>query len=493
MTHRIGAGTAVSRIFCIELLVNYLFRIHIFQGSFMKYSVIANRCIGMFAVVANMILLQQGAVKADFPCDIYEEDGVKCVAAYSTVRVLSSTYDGPLYQVRRKSDNQTKDIGMLPTGFANSEEQDDFLNGGAGTISKIYDQSGKGNDLTVAKKGCYEGTAGQNDHESDANGRKLMVGGHNVYALYMKAQDGYRSNQEGYSGYPARVEPGNGMPTGNEAQGIYEVADGKRVGGACCWDFGNASTDNCHGPTGQMNTLFFGTGYWGKGAGRGPWFMNDMEAGVWAGGSGSSNYQNNNNPSAAWDFAVGMTKTSTDGGQPKYAIRVGNAKEGDLVTAWDGNAPSTWKMEGGVVLGVGGDNSNSSFGTFFEGCITAGRPSDEADEAILKNIQDAGYGSDKVATFSGINKSIESESHYNIHYNPSNASAVITYTLEKTSRVRMMIFDQRGRQVATLTIGRKNAGRHEVYWSAQHQAPGVYVARVLLDNTFGWAQKIIVR
>jgi hypothetical protein len=56
-----------------------------------------------------------------------------------------------------------------------------------------------------------------------------------------------------------------------------------------------------------------------------------------------------------------------------------------------------------------------------------------------------------------------------------------------------MIFDQRGRQVATLTIGRKNAGRHEVYWSAQHQAPGVYVARVLLDNTFGWAQKIIVR
>ena len=35
-----------------------------------------------------------------------------------------------------------------------------------------------------------------------------------------------------------------------------------------------------------MNTLFFGTAFWGKGAGSGPWFMGDFEGGVWAGGSG---------------------------------------------------------------------------------------------------------------------------------------------------------------------------------------------------------------
>ena len=73
------------------------------------------------------------------------------------------------------------------------------------------------------------------------------------------------------------------MPMGNTAQGIYELADGTHAGTACCWDFGNVSPDPMKYVT--MNTLFFGTGFWGKGAGNGPWFMGDFEGGVWAGGS----------------------------------------------------------------------------------------------------------------------------------------------------------------------------------------------------------------
>jgi hypothetical protein len=38
------------------------------------------------------------------PCDILSTAGDPCVAAYSTVRALSS-YDGPLYQVQRASDD----------------------------------------------------------------------------------------------------------------------------------------------------------------------------------------------------------------------------------------------------------------------------------------------------------------------------------------------------------------------------------------------------
>jgi hypothetical protein len=48
--------------------------------------------------------------------------------------------------------------------------------------------------------------------------------------------------------------------------------------------------------------------------------------------------------------------------------------------------------EGGIVLGVGGDNSNNSWGTFFEGAIVAGWPSDDAELAVMQNIQSAGYG-----------------------------------------------------------------------------------------------------
>lgn len=40
------------------------------------------------------------------PCDVYRDAGQPCVAAYSTVRRLSSTYTGPLYQVRSGSSEQ---------------------------------------------------------------------------------------------------------------------------------------------------------------------------------------------------------------------------------------------------------------------------------------------------------------------------------------------------------------------------------------------------
>jgi len=49
-------------------------------------------------------------------------------------------------------------------------------------------------------------------------------------------------------------------------------------------------------------------------------------------------------------------------------------------------------MEGGIILGIGSDVSNSSQGVLFEGVITAGRPSDETDEAVYRSVQAVGYG-----------------------------------------------------------------------------------------------------
>jgi hypothetical protein len=54
------------------------------------------------------------------------------------------------------------------------------------------------------------------------------------------------------------------------------------------------------------------------------------------------------------------------------------------------------RKEGAIVLGSGGDccysNNNASEGTFYEGAIVAGYPSDATDEAIQANIVSAGYG-----------------------------------------------------------------------------------------------------
>jgi hypothetical protein len=100
-----------------------------------------------------------GTAPSEGPCDIYEADGVSCVAAYSTVRRLYSSYTGPLYQVRTGSNamntgsgGETHDIGQTAEGFADAAAQDALCSGTICSVSRLYDQSGRGNDLTVAKR-----------------------------------------------------------------------------------------------------------------------------------------------------------------------------------------------------------------------------------------------------------------------------------------------------------------------------------------------------
>jgi len=331
------------------------------------------------------------------PCDIYGAANTPCVAAYSTTRILSSGYSGALYQVRKggttttdgtganmktgvRGGGTTMDIGVATGGLADSAAQDAFCGTDTCTFSIIYDQSGKGNHLRVAPAGCFnDGSANLADYESSAKQKSVTLNGHKVYALYTNAREGYRNDTT------------TGIPMGNMPQGIYEVADATHAGSACCWDFGNVGKDNCNGTT--MDTLFFGTGFWGRGAGNGPWFMGDFEGGVWSGGNvgapSAANDTTATNPSMAGvPFAFGIVKTSSG----QYALRMGNAQSGPLTTAYDGTSPKPWNSGGGIVLGVGGDNSNHSFGTFFEGVLTMGRPSDATDAAVLANVQAAGYG-----------------------------------------------------------------------------------------------------
>jgi hypothetical protein len=329
------------------------------------------------------------------PCDIYAAANMPCVAAYSTVRRLNSKYTGPLYQVRNGSSSMntgsggmTKDIAMTADGYADTAAQDAFCNGSVCTFALLYDQSGNGNNLPVAKKGLSNGGAysAMDDFESSATKGQIMVGGHKLYSLYMAAREGYRLQAKGKN-----------VPLGSAAEGIYELADGTHSGTACCWDFGNVTTDPTKYAT--MNTLFFGSAFWGNGADPAPWFMADFEAGVWAGGSkvgdpgwGALNDphpKNTNNPSMKVPLALGILKTSPS----KYAIRAADTQKAtDLTTAYEGAMPKPMDNQGGIVIGVGGDNSNNSWGTFYEGAIVAGYPTNETDLAVLKNVQAAAYG-----------------------------------------------------------------------------------------------------
>jgi hypothetical protein len=324
------------------------------------------------------------------------------VAAYSTIRRLSSAYTGPLYQVRNMSNamntgsgGTTRDIPQTADGFPDTAMQDAFCNGTICTFSLLYDQSGNANHLPVAKRGKTAGGAfsALDDFETSATAGMLMVSGHKVYSLFMNPRQGYRTTARGRN-----------VPVGTASQGIYELADGTHTNTACCWDFGNVIPDAANPGFPFMNTIFFGKGFWGLGAGQAPWFMADFEAGVWAGGTRQGdpgwggivmNYTyipNPNDPSMMGvRFALGVLKTQS---QPsRYAIRAANAATAtDLTNAFDGPLPKAMDNQGGIVIGVGGDNSNNSAGTFYEGAIVAGFPTNDVDLAVLKNIQAARYG-----------------------------------------------------------------------------------------------------
>jgi len=440
----------------------------------MRYSGAVNSFSFLLAVMLS-IGIAQGRLSADpCPCDIYAAGGTPCVAAHSMVRALYSTYNGPLYQVRRTSDKATKDIGVLtPGGYANAAVQDSFLNGKPGTISEIYDQSPQGNLLWTSPIGGWLYSPAV---EANASDTSIKMNGHKVYGLYTHRGMGYRNNTT------------KGLATGNKAEGMYMVGSGKSVNDSCCYDYGNAETNMKDNGTGTMETINLSKECWfSPCTGTGPWIFADLENGLFAGGA---NGHNTNNTSLPYDYVTAIVK----GNVSTYSIRAGNAQSGTLKTMADSTSarPAPNHLDGAIILGVGGDNSWAGRGIFFEGAITTGRPFDSTENSIQKNIIAAGYGSTVSTRYDAGASSVIPASPFKVCYNPSRASAVVSYTLQDARRVSMSIFDQQGRYIAAIVDGIIGTGSHEAVWNVKRVPAGVYVCRAAIDGMAGWTGKIIV-
>ncbi|MFI7430104.1 arabinofuranosidase catalytic domain-containing protein [Micromonospora sp. NPDC049836] len=327
------------------------------------------------------------------PCDIYASGGTPCVAAHSTTRALYGSYNGPLYQVRRSSDNATRDVAPLAPGdVANAATQDTFCAGTNCVISVIYDQSGRGNHLTQAPPGGFSGpAAGGYDNLADAALAPVTVNGHKAYGVFVAPGTGYRNNNT------------NGIARGDQPEGMYAIFDGTHYNGGCCFDYGNAETNSRDNGNGTMEAIYFGNiKVWGYGTGPGPWVMADLENGLF---SGVNAGYNANDPTVTHRFLTAIVK-----GEPNHwAIRAGNAQSGGLSTYYNGPRPNVagynpMKKEGAIILGIGGDNSHGSAGTFYEGVMTSGYPSDATENSVQANINAAGYAA---STGGGTRQNVE--------------------------------------------------------------------------------------
>ncbi len=326
------------------------------------------------------------------PCDIYQSGNTPCVAAHSTVRALYGSYNGKLYQVQRVADNATKDIYPLrPGGYADSAAQDTFCAQTNCTISILYDQSPQHNDLPVSPSTTFLPNGGT---PAIADAEKItMAGSHSAYGVYVPG-----------GGTAYRNDTTTGVAKGNQAEAMYMVLDGTRHSGTCCFDYGNAEANGKDDGNGTMEAIYWGSDtFWGgQGQGSGPWIAADLENGMFkcdVGFPQTSVVLSQVCPTALAQsitakFATAMLKGPADN---TFTLKSADAQSGTLVVQWDGPRPSPSgyypkNLQGAIILGTGGDGSNGGTGTFFEGAMTAGSPSDDIDNLVQANIVAAGYG-----------------------------------------------------------------------------------------------------
>jgi hypothetical protein len=333
------------------------------------------------------------------PCDIYAAAGNPCVAAHSTTRALYAAYNGPLYQVLRQSDGRTLDIGVVrPTaapipdggGYANAAAQDAFCANTYCWIIKIYDQSLKHNDLTQAPRGGFSGPAmGGFNNVPLADMAPMTLMGHKVYGVFITPGMGLRDDD------PV------GTAVDDQAEGQYWVINGLHYNSGCCFDYGNAEIDSRDDGNGTMETTYYGnaTG-WYHGPPPGPWVMTDQENNlVGCVNPGSPSKLCADLPTITWRFV-----TATADGEPHHWRSMGgDAQKGDMKVMFDGPRVNPtydpMRKQGAILLGNGGDNSNGSQGTFYEGAMTAANtfPTSETNQKVQANVVAAKYDVQRVS------------------------------------------------------------------------------------------------
>jgi len=323
------------------------------------------------------------------PCDIYATAGDQCVAAHSTTRALYASYNGPLYQVLRQSDLKTIDIGVVrpstsdPGGYADAAAQDKFCANTYCWITKIYDQSPKHNDLTQAPRGGFSGPAvGGFNNLPLADMAPITIMGHKAYGVFIEP------------GMGLRIDDPRGTAVDDQAEGQYWVINGLHFNNGCCFDYGNAEIDSRDDDNGTMETTYYGNATaWYHGNGAGPWVMTDQENNLVGCVNSDASKYCPDLPTTTWRFVTGMAK-----GEPHHWTSMGgDAQRGALSVMYNGRRiNSTYdpmRKQGAILLGNGGDNSNSSQGTFYEGAMTgAGTfPTDETDQLVQRNVVAAHY------------------------------------------------------------------------------------------------------
>ena len=229
-------------------------------------------------------------------------------------------YNGNLYQVRRSSDNATLNIGVTQRRRLRERRR-------AGLVLRRHDLRHHGHLRPVRarqqphRRRPAGGAAGGPTASPTRPPRRPRSTATRPTASTSPPGTGYRDDAT------------NGIATGDNPESEYAIFDGTHYNGGCCFDYGNAETNNNDDGNGTMEAIYFGNiKVWGYGTGNGPWIMADMENGLY---SGVNAGYNANDPTTNYRYTTAMI----EGGANQWAILGGNAQSGGLSTDYSGARP----------------------------------------------------------------------------------------------------------------------------------------------------------
>ena len=210
----------------------------------------------------------------------------------------------------------------------------------------------------------------------------ITIMGHKVYGVFIAPGMGLRNDNP------------KGTAVDDQAEGQYWVVNGHHYNSGCCFDYGNAETDSRDDGNGTMETTYYGNASsWYHGNPPGPWIMTDQENNLVGCVNPDASKLCGDLPNITWRFVTAIAK-----GEPHHWTSMGgNAQQGDLKVMFDGprvdRSYDPMRKQGAILLGNGGDNSNGSQGTFYEGAMTAAGtfPTDATDQKVQANVVAAKY------------------------------------------------------------------------------------------------------
>ncbi|MBT4359911.1 MAG: T9SS type A sorting domain-containing protein, partial [Candidatus Marinimicrobia bacterium] len=111
------------------------------------------------------------------------------------------------------------------------------------------------------------------------------------------------------------------------------------------------------------------------------------------------------------------------------------------------------------------------------------------------NFGDAGYALERLTANPGI---IPENFYLGQNYpNPFNPQTTISYGLESTTDVQLVVYDVRGRVVWSKSVGQQIPGHYELVWSGMTNdqmlaASGLYIYRIIAGDQFTAVRKMVL-